>query len=55
MNTYTQEYEEKKYSLSNNSDSILGGNACFRRSVADGRSDGLGDIKRCNKDACSGN
>lgn len=41
--------------LSNNWFSILGGKACWRSSKAEGRSDGLWDIKRRNKDACSEN
>lgn len=43
-----------KYLLSINSYSIRG-KTCWSSSVVDGRSDGLGDIKGCNKDSCSGN
>jgi len=40
---------------SNNSDSIRGGNAFCKSSVADGRSEGPGDINCRSKDSCSGN
>lgn len=43
------------YLLSTSSYSIRGGKTCLRSSVADGRSEGLGDIKRRNSIACSGN
>lgn len=43
-----------KISPFNHSSSIRGGKAFCNSSVADGRSDGLGDIKRRSKDDCSG-